>query len=138
MIRYDSERPDPAAYFELFATTGWNDWYHANVEDLSRALDRSQYTVSAYSADRLVGFGRAVADGLHAMIYDLIVHPEHKGTGIGSEILGQLVERCREDGICDVQLFSARGTAGFYERNGFTRRPPDSPGMERRFPGGTE
>ena len=30
----------------------------------------------------------------------------------------------------DIQLFCAKGKAGFYERFGFLPRPQDAPGME--------
>jgi GNAT superfamily N-acetyltransferase len=136
MIDYRDTCPDPEAYLSLFETTGWNDGYRADSEDLGTALDCSHFVVSAYTEHELVGVGRAVADGLHAIIYDLIVHPVHQGQGVGSEILRRLVARCRNDRICDIQLFSAHGTAAFYERHGFARRPDDAPGMEQRFRGG--
>ena len=91
----------------------------------------SWYTISAYADARLVGFGRAIADGvLHAIIVDLIVAPEYQGMGIGGHILRELARECRSKGIPDIQLFCARGKAGFYERQGFAARPADAPGME--------
>ncbi len=130
-ITYRNELPAPDAYHGLFATTGWNDEYRATAEELDRANRQSWHTVSAYDGDRLVGFGRVVTDGvLHAMIYDLIVRPEHQRQGIGSHILVEIVARCRAAGIRDVQLFCARGKQAFYERHGFRPRPADAPGMQ--------
>jgi GNAT superfamily N-acetyltransferase len=60
----------------------------------------------------------------------VIVVPEVRGHGIGTEIVKRLVARCQEEGLLQVQLFSARGKRGFYERLGFVARPDDGPGME--------
>ena len=51
--------------------------------------------------------------------------PAYQGQGIGSRILADLVERCRSHGIYDIQLFCAKGKAGFYEKYGFESRPDD-------------
>lgn len=130
-VSFRSGPPDPAEYLSLFETTGWNEEYRATVEELARANAASWCVVSAYDEDVLVAFGRVVSDGvLHAMIYDMIVRPDHQKTGLGSRVLALLVERCRAANIRDVQLFCARGKKGFYERNGFAERPSDAPGMQ--------
>jgi GNAT superfamily N-acetyltransferase len=82
-----------------------------------------------------VGTGLVLSDGaMHALIVDVIVLPEMRGHGVGTEIMKRLVARCREAGILQIQLFSARGKRGFYERLGFVARPDDGPGMELREP----
>jgi GNAT superfamily N-acetyltransferase len=131
MITLNDHLPDKDSYLKLFGTTGWNEEYHANAEDLARALRNSWIAISAYDGDRLVGFGRVVSDQvLHAMIYDMIVHPEYQGKGIGRMILDALVSRCRQHGINDVQLFCATGKRAFYEKNGFEARSVEAPGMQ--------
>jgi len=132
-IDYRTTSPDPTAFFDLFETTEWNEAYRASPDELARANAASWRTLSAFEGDRLVGFGRVVGDGvLHATVFDLIVHPTHRGRGIGSEILCRLIDECRRYGIRDVQLFAARGKRSFYEQHGFTARPDDAPGMELR------
>ena len=88
--------------------------------------------MSAYDEGRLVGFGRAVSDSIHAMIYDLIVAPDYQRQGIGGEILDRLVKYCQEAHIRDIQLFCASGRRQFYERHSFKARPDDAPGMQYR------
>jgi len=130
-ITFSSKLPERAAFFKLFETTGWNTKYHASAEELANAIAESWAVLSAYVEDELVGFGRVLCDGsMHALILDLIVDPEQQGQGIGSELLSRLVSRCQQAGVRDIQLFSARGKAPFYERHGFRSRPSDSPGME--------
>jgi GNAT superfamily N-acetyltransferase len=134
-IEYVERLPDCEAYLELFDTTGWNDLYGAGPGDLQRALVRSWHAVSAFEAGRLVGFGRLLSDGvLYAVVFDMIVTPDRQRRGIGTEILNRLLRRCREHGIRDVLLFSARGTAGFYRQFGFMERPAGAPGMILRRP----
>ncbi len=130
-IEYRTQLPDREKFFALFETTGWNNEYQATAEELVRMLANSQDVAAAYDGENLVGFGRVVTDGvLHAMIYDMIVHPAYQKQGIGTNILNLLVTWCREAHIRDVQLFCARGKRPFYEKNGFTARSDDAPGMQ--------
>jgi GNAT superfamily N-acetyltransferase len=130
-IRYVEANPEAEDYYRLFLTTGWNEEYGFRVEELGAAIARSWHAVSVYDGERLVGYGRVISDGVHhALIVDMIVAPSHQGKGIGRGILKRILDRCRQHGIRDVQLFAAKGKAGFYERHGFAARPADAPGMQ--------
>jgi Sortase and related acyltransferases len=130
-IIYKNDQPQMEQYFNLFETTGWNAEYCLNKEELSHSVKNSYYTVSAYDAKKLVGFGRVVSDGIiHAMIYEMIVDPDYQGEGIGSTILNMLVDKCLANNIRDIQLFCAKGKKVFYERHGFTARENNAPGMQ--------
>lgn len=130
-VSYYETTPSRLEYSDLFLTTGWNDEYHLTPEELERAIADSWYSVSAYHDSRLIGYGRVIADGVyHALIVDMIVHPDFQRKGIGGAILKKLVERCRVHKIRDVQLFCADGKAKFYEKFGFVSRPGAAPGME--------
>ena len=132
-ISYRGTLPQREEYFRLFQSTGWNEEYQLDAERLHEAIDKSWYLVFAYHGNRLVGFGRVISDGvLHALIVDLIVLPSHHRNGIGGHILNELTDRCKSCGIPDIQLFCARGKAGFYEKHGFAARPLDAPGMEMK------
>ncbi len=132
-IEYSNRPPTQDQFSSLFETTGWNREYQATPEELMLAVANSQYVVAAYDDEKLVGFGRIVTDGvLHAMIFDMIVHPSYQRRGIGTQILRSLVTKCREAKIRDIQLFCALGKRSFYERNGFVARPMDGPGMQYR------
>ncbi len=129
-IEYRTSAPSQKDYSALFETTGWNREYLATPEELLKAVANSHYVVAAYDGTKLVGFGRVVTDGvLHAMLYDMIVHPEYQGHGIGTKILNLLVAWCNEAHIRDIQLFCARGKSAFYGKSGFNPRPEDAPGM---------
>jgi len=131
------ELPTSDQFWNLFQTTRWNENYKLNSEELAQALYSSWYVLSVYDGEQLVGFGRLVSDGiLHAMIYELIVLPEYQGQGIGGKILEKLVEKCKESGVRDIQLFCARGKREFYEKRGFVARPDEAPGMQYVSQGG--
>ena len=131
MVSFSEKPPVPADFFLLFDTTGWNSHYHLNESELFNALKNSWYHLSAYDDDRLIGFGRIICDGVvHALILDMIVHPDYQGEGVGTELLDKLVAHCREYRIRDIQLFCAKGKKDFYLKGGFSVRPSDGPGME--------
>jgi len=130
-IEYRNTLPPKDAFFALFESTGWNQEYKLASDALFEAVQRSWYMVGAYDGERLVGFGRILSDGiLHALIVEMMVLPEYRGRHIGSTVLKHLVQACREHGVRDVQLFSARGKHGFYKKYGFVERAADAPGME--------
>lgn len=129
-ITYENRSPDPTAYAELYETSGWNAMYRCTPAELEESLRRSWFFVSALRDETLLGTGRLVSDGvLYAVVFDMIVAPDWRGRGVGSEILRRLLERCEVAGIRDVLLFAARGTESFYRRHGFAPRPADAPGM---------
>ena len=128
---FNNSLPDRQTFYELFITTGWNDKYQLNTLQLFQALTNSWFLVSAYENENLVGFGRIICDGVvHALILDLIIHPDYQNTGIGGKILDKLVEKCKQHQIRDIQLFCAKGYTGYYEKRGFKKRPDNAPGME--------
>lgn len=128
---YREKLPTPAAYQQLFETTGWNQTYRAGADELYKAISSSWYTLSAYNHNDLVGFGRIISDGvLYALICDLIVKPSCQGQGIGSTLLNKLIARCRTQQIRVIWLFSAKGKSSFYKNFGFVERPADAPGMQ--------
>ena len=109
--------PDIEDYWDLFQTTGWNSRYNFTQQDLEKAIVNSWYSNSIYDSNKLIGFGRVIADGVHhAFIVDLIIHPDYQNQGLGTKLLDRLVSKCIESQIRDIQLFSAKDKFGFYEK----------------------
>ncbi len=130
-IAYREKLPALAANYRLFETTGWNQAYRADEDELYAAISSSWYVLSAYDKNDLVGFGRIISDGvLYALICDLIVKPSYQKQGIGSTLLNKLIARCRMQQIRVIWLFSAKGKRSFYQNFGFVERPADAPGMQ--------
>jgi GNAT superfamily N-acetyltransferase len=130
-IEYRDEVPTAAEFELLFRLSGWTEAMEIPADRLAETLPYAWYSVCARRGGEIVGTGMVLGDGvLHALIVDVIVMPELRGNGIGTEIMGRLIAHCREERVLQVQLFSARGKRGFYERLGFVARPDDGPGME--------
>lgn len=84
-----------------------------------RAFEASHTTVFVYHADRLIGFGRAISDGVYqAAIYDCAVLPEFQGKGIGTTIMKNILPRISH---CNIILYASPGKEGFYQTRGFRK-----------------
>ena len=64
------------------------------------------------------------------MFYNIIVHSDYQGKGIGREIMNILMKKCKETNIRSYQLFSANGKMEFYHKLGFIAREKGSEGMD--------
>ncbi len=81
-----------------------------------KAFENSHATVFVYRGDRLIGFGRAISDGVcQAAIYDVAVVPEFQKTGIGTTIIRHILARVPH---CNVILYASPGKEGFYRTLG--------------------
>jgi len=134
MIEYKETIPEIKDYYNLFQTTGWNDEYHFTETNLKNAIQNSWFVISVYHNSILIGFGRVIADGIHhALIVDLIVHPDYQNKKVGTQVLDRLLSKCKKHNIRDIQLFSAKDKYGFYEKFGFKSRPINAPGMQYQY-----
>jgi ribosomal protein S18 acetylase RimI-like enzyme len=87
---------------------------------LRTVFGNSRYVSFVYDGARLVGAGRALADGGDcSYICDIAVLPSHQGTGLGKKLVGDLVERSR--GHRKIILYAVPGREPFYKKFGFLR-----------------
>ncbi len=87
-------------------------------EYLAKQVRGARWVVHAYDAGRLVGFCRAISDGVsNAYISSVMVHPEYRLRGVGRAMLARLL-----DGKDDIKfvLHSRKAAAPFYAAIGFT------------------
>ena len=90
------------------------------AEVLRQAFSNSMFRCFAYDGGRLVGAGRALADGVDcAYLCDIAVLPSHQGTGLGKQIVARLLELAR--GHKKILLYAVPGKEAFYRRFGFLR-----------------
>jgi len=73
-----------------------------------------------FNENKLIGAGRALADGLDcSYICDIAIHPDFQGVGLGKEIINKLKEfSCEHKKII---LYANPGKEGFYKKLGFKR-----------------
>lgn len=87
---------------------------------LRTAFSHSLFRCFVREAGRVVGVGRALADGVDcSYLCDIAVLPSHQGTGLGKQIVARLVEASR--GHRKILLYSVPGREGFYRQLGFRR-----------------
>jgi citrate lyase synthetase len=107
----------------------WNELsalYHAaplgkkNPADLTTAFANSMFKCLVYADGKLVGVGRAVADGIDcSYICDVAILPSHQGVGLGKEIVAKLVSMSK--GHKKIILYAVPGKEAFYKKLGFKR-----------------
>lgn len=87
---------------------------------LATVFANSRYCCFAREHGRLVGAGRALADGADcSYICDVAVLPTHQGGGVGKEIVAKLVAFSKEHK--KIILYSVPGKEPFYRKFGFRR-----------------
>ncbi|NVB85614.1 MAG: GNAT family N-acetyltransferase [Kofleriaceae bacterium] len=115
MIEYrDSHDVDLEALRVLRAACAFADKDHAF---LAQQVTGARWLVHAYDGDRLVGFCRAISDGVSsAYVSSVMVDPAYRRRGIGRELLDRLV--AGRDDIKFV-LHTRKEAAAFYAAVGF-------------------
>ena len=89
-------------------------------EALKTAFSNSMFKCFIYDGNKLVGAGRALADGCDcSYICHVAVHPDYQGTGLGKKIIQNLVER--SSGHKKIILYANPGKEGFYAKLGFKK-----------------
>ncbi|MBI5563564.1 MAG: GNAT family N-acetyltransferase [Chloroflexi bacterium] len=93
---------------------------HKTPADLDIAFSNSRFKCFVYDAGRLIGAGRALADGVDcSYICDIAVHPDYQGQGIGKAIVARLVDRSKDHR--KIILYAVPGKEAFYRKLGFKR-----------------
>ena len=103
-----------------------------NPADLKTSFENSKFKYFVYDAGRLVGVGRALADGVDcSYICDVAVLPSHQGMGLGREIISKLVTLSA--GHKKILLYAAPGKEAFYRGLGFRRMTTAMAIFENQF-----
>ncbi|MBV9470469.1 MAG: GNAT family N-acetyltransferase, partial [Abitibacteriaceae bacterium] len=113
MIEYRPSRPDDhAAVRQFLMEVGWQ----RRVQDVARfekMMDRADRTMLALEGTRIVGFGRALCDGVsNGYLSMLAVAEDKRGQGIGRELVQRLMADDDDDNVTWV-LRAGRQSAGF-------------------------
>jgi len=87
-------------------------------ETVERLVREANRVVGVYRDGEQVGFARAVSDGVAvAYLADVYVLPEHRGRGLGRELVTEIVERGPYAGV--RWLLHTRDAHSLYAQVGF-------------------
>ena len=103
-------------------------WEHrvGDPESFRQMMEKTDRTVVAWDQQRVVGFGRALCDGVsNGYISMVAVAPDRRGQGIGRKLVECLIQ---DDVNLTWVLRAGRNSEGFWKRMGFT---VSSSAMER-------
>lgn len=69
-------------------------------------MNKSSFVYSVSDQGKLVGMGRIVEDGVMCMFYDIIVHKDYQGMGIGKMIMNNLLVFTEDKQFSSISLFA--------------------------------
>ena len=102
----------------LYRFEGWLD-ESDEISDINTALKNSFACVAAYEGDLMVGFFRALSDGISdAYLLDLVVDPNYRGMGIGGQLTEKLLENLRGSGLSWITCIANPGVDALYKKYG--------------------
>ena len=96
-----------------------NGWAHrvADPERFAKMMQGANRSVAAWDGERVVGFGRALCDGVSNGYLSMVVVAESaRGQGIGREIVRRLIS---DDPEITWVLRAGHGSEGFWAKMGF-------------------
>jgi ribosomal protein S18 acetylase RimI-like enzyme len=102
---------------KIYQSVGWLK--HSN-DIIKQVFEASNVIALATVNGRIIGFGRALSDGVfNAAIYDVVVHQEYQKQGIAKRVMEYLLgQLCN---VSCVHLISTTGNDEFYQKMGFKK-----------------
>jgi ribosomal protein S18 acetylase RimI-like enzyme len=108
------------AVMGLYESVGWST-YTSKPEALMAALENSDYVLTAWEEDELIGLARAVTDDVSIFyLQDLLVAPSYQRKGVGRKLLEQCLDRFSHVRVKALLTDDEEGQQKLYESMGFT------------------
>ncbi len=116
---------------ELCDSVGWS---RRPIRKVRIAIEHSFVVLSVREQkggfNRLIGFARATSDhAFNATVWDVVVHPEFQGKGLGKALMEEIVKELRRVDISNISLFADAHVVEFYRQLGFNADPEGIKGM---------
>lgn len=113
--------------YALLAANGWSHRIESQ-DDLARLTEASQTVMVAVAGEQIIGFARAITDGLsNGYLSMVVVSPDHRGQGTGRRLVEAVMGT--NEGITWVLRASRSQAPQFFARLGFE---PSQDAMERK------
>lgn len=86
--------------------------------------------------ESLAAFARVLTDEVYwALLFDVIVHPSHRASGLGDQLIREVLAHGRVQKVRSIALCCKPELVDFYSRWGFeVQSPPDVVWMRRKLP----
>ena len=115
----DIRGSDTEAARNLLVIAGWADRV-SNPEEFRELISRSSRSIVAVENDEVIGFLRALTDGLsNGYISMLVVAENHRRRGVGRALVTEVMGTNRD--MTWVLRAARDGVTEFYEKIGFVR-----------------
>jgi ribosomal protein S18 acetylase RimI-like enzyme len=112
-----SKNLDIAQINALRKSVGWFGRTNKKWEEI---LSKSSFVYSIWDGKKLIGMGRLVEDGIMCMFYDIVVHKDYQGKGLGKKIVEKFLNKIKNKKYISIGLFTDKNKVKFYKKLGFT------------------
>ncbi|HEX2750686.1 MAG TPA: GNAT family N-acetyltransferase [Verrucomicrobiales bacterium] len=102
-----------------------NEWWacERTLEEVHRLLAGNSLLFALCEGDTgtLLAFARVLTDGVFkALLFDVIVHPAHRGAGLGRTLMSHILSHPVVSGVRHVELYCRPDRTSYYGEFGFT------------------
>lgn len=109
-------------------------WVRRPLKKVKTAIEHSFITICLFyqykDKRKLIGFARATSDKVfNATIWDVVIHPDFQGKGLGRALMDQIILHLRYADISTITLFADPQVISFYRNLGFMTDPDGVKGM---------
>lgn len=109
-------------------------WVRRPFRKVKTAIEHSFLIISLFhiqnNSNILIGFARATSDhAFNATIWDVVIHPDFQGKGLGKTLMVQTIQHLRSADITTITLFADPEVITFYKNLGFILDPDGVRGM---------
>ncbi len=100
-----------------------NEWWcnDRSLSDVVQVIDGSDFLLGAVNENEsVVGFARVLTDFIYkAVIFDVIVLSSLRNTGLGKEVILNLLDSDKLRNVKSFELYCPDRISGFYRKLGF-------------------
>ena len=116
---YDSKRAVSSGQLQhLYTFTRWGRG--RSLEQIDRMINSSSLCFSVYYEENMIAFCRILTDFVfRASLWDIMVHPDHQGKGLGSALLNYAIFHPAVKDIPLIITYTSE-LGPFLKQHGFT------------------